>query len=163
MVLNPNSITTPLDKQLIRTTKENAFDLMVSLTNQSFLLADQRKNQQNDMVIGYKISKSGSHKKTDICDELEGIYPKTFVFTGWHWGCHCHITPVLSSSKNFLAYLRGEEQLDTKPITHMPENFLKYVDKNKEVISLMKHQPNWVKDNFINGDIKIGLKIDAIN
>jgi hypothetical protein len=133
--------------------------ITASLTNQSYLLADHNGWLQMDMVIGVKISLSGVHKIPDICDDLAGVYPKTFVLIGWHLCCHCHVTPVMGSSENFMAYLRGEEKLYNTQILEMPQNFIKYVEKNKEQIAEMKIQPDWVKYNFINGDIRNGLII----
>jgi hypothetical protein len=150
------------DNQLFKTASENATKIMASFVNESYLLADQKRWSTMEMIHAYRISKSGSHQTSDICDELEGIYPKKFVFTGWHWGCHCHITPEMSSEENFIAYLKGEKNLDKQQITEMPDNFIKYIEKNKEQISLMKQQPNWVKDNFVNGEIKKGLKLNNL-
>jgi hypothetical protein len=119
--------------------------ITASLTNQSYLLADHNGWLQMDMVIGVKISLSGVHKIPDICDDLAGVYPKTFVLIGWHLCCHCHVTPVMGSYNT--------------QILEMPQNFIKYVEKNKEQIAEMKIQPDWVKYNFINGDIRNGLII----
>lgn len=111
-----------------------------------------------DMIIGVRISTSGVHETKDICDELAGVYPKTFVFLGWHLCCHCYATAVMMPNDDFKAYLKGEKKLHPVQITKLPENFIKYVEKNKEQIAKMKIQPDWVKYNFKNGDIRNGLR-----
>ena len=146
------------NKQIIKSAYENTVSIMTTLTNQSYLLLDHKRLLETDMIIGVKISlSSGAHKTADICDYLAGVYPKTFVFLGWHLCCHCYATAVMMPRDDFKAYLKGEKKLHPVQITKLPENFIKYVEKNKEQIAKMKIQPDWVKYNFENGDIRNGF------
>ena len=36
----------------------------------------------------------------DICDELQGRYPKDFKFTGWHPHCRCYATTIFKTDEN---------------------------------------------------------------
>ena len=157
LILNKTAKGDPPNKELLKSAYENAVKIIASLTNQSYLLADHNRWLSMDIIIGVSISTSGVHETKDICDELAGVYPKTFILLGWHLCCHCHITPVMVSETNFKAYLRGVEKLNNAQITEMPENFTKFVEKNKEQIAKMKIQPDWVKYNFKNGDIRNGF------
>ena len=44
----------------------------------------------------------------DICDELAGDYPKSFLWTGWHPQCRCVITPILIGLEDFKKMLAAE-------------------------------------------------------
>ena len=158
LILNKTAKGDPPNKELLKSAYENAVKIIASLTNQSYLLADHNRWLNMDMIIGIRISTSGVHETKDICDELAGVYPKTFILLGWHLCCHCHIAPVMGSETNFMAYLRGAEKLDNAQITEMPENFIQYVERNRDQIAKMKIQPDWVKYNFKNGDIRNGLR-----
>ena len=147
------------NKQIIKSAYENTVSIIAALTNQSYLLLDHKRWLEIDMVIGINISlSSGAHSTADMCDDLVGVYPKTFVFLGWHLCCHCYATAVMMPRDDFKAYLKGDKKLHPVQITKLPENFIKYVEKNKEQIAKMKIQPDWVKYNFKNGDIRNGFK-----
>jgi len=159
LILNKTAKGEPQKKELLKSAYENAVMIIASLTNQSYLLADHNRWLNMDMVIGIRISTSGVHKTKDICDELAGVYPKTFIHLGWHLCCHCYVTPVMMPREDFNAYLTGNKPLQAEQITEYPENFIKYVEMNRDQIAKMKIQPDWVKYNFKNGDIRNGLKI----
>ncbi len=126
-------------KNALRTARTN--------TNQSYLLADHVRWLKLPMVIGVKISLSAQHKVYDICDELTGIYPKTFIYFGWHPQDMCHATPVLMPPEDFKKYLKGDAPLKAKQITEYPENFIKYTKENFERYSKYKSTPYWIADN----------------
>lgn len=63
--------------------------------------------QTDPSITGYRVVLSNNHthevkgKKEplkDICDELQGEYPKSFKFTGWHPQCYSSDTDVLTNS-----------------------------------------------------------------
>jgi hypothetical protein len=135
---------------------KNALRLARTNTNQAFLLADHIRWAQQDMVIGVRIELSAQHKIEDICDDMEGDYPKDFVFVGWHPHCLCHAVPILSDSQNFMDYLKGNADLETEQITDMPDNFVNYTKENYKKLSKYKNLPYWIADN--KGIIKDVLK-----
>lgn len=135
---------------------KNALRVARTNTNQAYLLADHLRWLQEPMVIGVKISLSAQHKIYDICDELVGIYPKTFIWVGFHPQDLCHATPVLMPREDFKAYLKGNEPLKAKQITEYPNNFEKYIKENFERYSKYKSVPFFIQDNqdVINNIIK---------
>jgi hypothetical protein len=56
--------------------------------------------KQLDFVVGFRVVLSGSHPEEDICDELQGEYPKDFKFPGWHPQCMCHTIAIIKGEGN---------------------------------------------------------------
>ena len=95
-----------------------------------------------------------NHPVTDICDELEGEYPKDFVFTGWHPFCKCFAVPKMPPPEEFIKYqqaiLDGEDVSDWKwdgEVKDVPENFDKWIKDNEKRIEKAKSLPYFLKDN----------------
>lgn len=78
-----------------RSSYKNAMRLTRTETNISFRNADYTRWQGLDFVIGIRITLSGNHKVEDMCDKLQGDYPKDFRFTGWHPQCRCQVITIL--------------------------------------------------------------------
>ena len=134
-----------------RSSYKNALRVARSETNQAYLMSDHVRWAQMDMVIGIKISLSAQHPEYDfpeICEVLEGIYPKTFVFRGFHPHCLCHKTPVLMPEADFRAYLKGDIPFKAAQITEYPESFTKFWQENYERFSGYKSMPYVMKDNI---------------
>lgn len=116
--------------------------------NMSYRAAEQKRWQQFDFVLGYEIKLSGSHPVTDICDELQGRYPKEFKFSGWHPNCMCYCIPILKTEEQFWAdedkATPTTEQPDyPKPVTDwMKENEAKISDARE-----MGTLPYFFRDN----------------
>jgi len=114
--------------------------------NMAYRTAEQTRWQEFDFVLGYEIKTSGSHPASDMCDQLQGRYPKDFVWTGWHPNCMCYEIPILMNEEQFL----GEE--DSEYITDTPENFDKWVDENAERIEGAMQRgttPYFLQDNAV--------------
>ena len=75
----------------------NSIRLARTEINMAYRTAEQKRWQQFDFVTGYEIKLSGSHPRADICDDLQGKYPKDFVWTGWHPQCYSDDSEVLTS------------------------------------------------------------------
>ena len=100
---------------------KNAMRLARTEINMAYRTAEQERWKQFDFVVGYEVhtTQNGTHDfgvkseedykyrparlqdlgkihKPDICDQLEGKYPKDFVFTGWHPQCYKEDTKVLT-------------------------------------------------------------------
>lgn len=80
-----------------RSSYRNAQRLARTETNIAYRTADYERWQQMPFVIGIEIKLSNNHPEPDICDDLKGIYPKTFKWSGWHPNCRCYQEPVLAS------------------------------------------------------------------
>lgn len=129
---------------------KNAMRITRSETNMAYLSSDHQRWLQLDMVIGVKISLSAQHPDynfEEICEVLEGTYPKEFYFPGWHPQCLCNAVPVLMPREDFKAYLRGEKPMNAKQITEYPQNFIDHVKDNYERYSNYKSTPFWIADN----------------
>jgi hypothetical protein len=133
-----------------RSAYKNAMRLARTETNMAYHSADNTRWRQLDMVIGVKISLSGAHPEynfPEICELLEGVYPKDYIFTGNHPHCLCHATPILTPSEDFFEYLRTGVKKKINPITQYPENFVKYWKENFERVSNLKNPPYIFSDN----------------
>lgn len=80
-----------------RSSYRNAQRLARTETNIAYRTADYERWQQLPFVIGIEIKLSNNHPCLDICDDLKGIYPKNFKWTGWHPNCRCYQEPALAS------------------------------------------------------------------
>lgn len=138
---------------------KNAMRTARTNTNMAYQLADSIRWRQLPMVIGVKISLSAQHPDynyPEICEELQGVYPKGFVWQGWHPQCLCHATPVLMPKEDFNKYLTGAGQLRAKQIETYSDKFKQYVKDNYERYSNYKQMPFWIEDNkqIINKIVK---------
>lgn len=150
-----------------RSAYKNALRVSRSETNQAYLLNDHLRWKQMDFVIGVHIMLSAQHPVSDICDSMQGDYPKGFVFTGWHSQCLCHATPILMPEKDFINSLNGEP-VPVNEIKDVPEGYKKWINDNKQRVEGWKSKPYFIRDNYKDGDIKKPLllknvKIDIPN
>lgn len=112
--------------------------------NMAYRTAEQKRWQQFDFVIGYEIKLSGSHPVEDICDSLQGCYPKEFRFSGWHPNCMCYVIPILKTEEQFW----NDE--DVSEIIEPPKNFTDWLEANAERIDKAAENgtlPYWYTDN----------------
>ena len=85
-------------------------------------------------------------------ESRKGVYPKNFVFKGWHPQCRCFAVPILAQEDEFVemqkALLNGEEPPQPEGKIEEPnEYFNKWVEKNQDRIKSAGTLPYWVKDN----------------
>jgi hypothetical protein len=129
---------------------KNAMRLTRTNTNQAFLYADHLRWLKLPMVIGVKISLSAQHPDygyLEICEVLEGDYPKDFTWIGWHPQCLCNATPILMPKKDFKEYLKGDKPLKAEQITTYSQQFENYVKENYDKFAGYKQLPFWIADN----------------
>lgn len=145
----------------------NARRMAATEINIAYRTADHLRVQQMDFVVGIEVHLSGNHnckgvppgQFVDICDELQGRYPKDFKFTGWHPFCRCYATTVLKTRqemKEDAARIRnGEKPSDgsVNSVDTLPEGFTKWVDRNQQRIATARTLPYFLRDNGqINAD-----------
>lgn len=82
-----------------RSSARNAQRLARTETNIAYRTADFERWAQLDFVVGIEIKLSNNHPVSDICDDLKGVYPKTFCWKGWHPNCRCYQVPVLAKQE----------------------------------------------------------------
>lgn len=112
--------------------------------NMAYRTAEQERWQQMDFIKGYEIKLSHSHPRYDVCDELAGIYPKWFKWTGWHPNDLCYLVPIVMTDEEWYG-VKGKE------IEELPDNFVQWARENRDRIdeSIEKGTaPYWVQDNL---------------
>ena len=144
-----------------RSSYKNAMRLARIETNMAYRSADQERWRQLDFVIGYRVVLSDNHPEPDICNDLSakrgekgsrGVYPKDFVFKGWHPQCRCYVVPILADEKEFdkiqEAILNDEPIPESKSVIREPNKYFQdWWKKNKKRVSEAQSLPYWVKDN----------------
>lgn len=144
-----------------RSSYKNAMRLARTETNMAYRTADQERWRQLDFVIGYRVVLSDNHPEPDICNDLSakrgekgsrGVYPKDFVFKGWHPQCRCYVVPILADEKEFdkiqEAILNDEPIPESKGVIREPNKYFQdWWMKNKKRVSEAQSLPYWVKDN----------------
>lgn len=137
-----------------RSSFKNALRLTATENNMAYRTADHERWNDLDFVIGMEIKLSGNHPIEDICDEMCGVYPKTFKFVGWHPFCRCYAVPKLADEDEFIArqqaLIDGEELPQggyTGEVIEMPQCFTQWVQENADRIETAKNQPYFIKDN----------------
>ena len=156
-----------------RSSYKNAMRVTRTETNMAYRTADVTRWQQLPFVTGYEVKTSKSHEarmpKGDICDDLAGVYPKGFVFKGWHPHCLCYIVPKLCTDKE-LEELTGrildgteDEFTPAGMVEDVPSQFTQWVSNNAERIENAKSLPYFLRDNYPNGDVtKAGKWVQEI-
>ena len=154
-----------------RSSYKNAMRLARTETNMAYRTSDHTRWQQMDFVVGIEIHLSNNHTLngrafTDICDELQGKYPKTFKFTGWHPACRCFATTILKTEEELEAeserIMNGEEPSEdsVNTVRDVPDNFKKWIDDNSKRIEVAQKRgtlPYFLKDNYKDGDVSKGF------
>lgn len=141
----------------------NARRLMVSEMNMATQASECAAYANNPLIAGYEIRLSNNHTVKDprhkdqvlplhdICDELQGTYPPTFKFTGWHPHCRCSMVPILISpeERRKLAQARAEGKTYQPKgvITDVPDNFKTWVAQNQDRIARAGSVPYFLTNN----------------
>ncbi len=128
--------------------------------NMAYRTADYERFQQLDFVVGFKVVLSNNHTCkgvkgifVDICDELQGEYPKDFKFVGWHPHCRCHVEAILSTEdeikQNLKDILQGKETelQSVNEVRELPDNFKNWLKNNAERSMQHYSMPYFIRDN----------------
>lgn len=148
-----------------RSSYKNARRLAATETNIAYRTSDHERWKDLDFIVGIEVHLSNNHTCLnskgkpepffDICDELQGKYPKEFKFTGWHPHCRCIATPILKTKEELDAdderIKRGEEPIDPNDsenaVKELPDQFKTWMDDNAERIENAKSTPYFLADN----------------
>ncbi|MDR0757944.1 MAG: hypothetical protein LBF85_08880, partial [Tannerella sp.] len=144
-----------------RSSYKNALRLARTENNMAYRTADHIRWQQQDFVVGVEIRLSNNHTLngkpfTDMCDVLQGAYPKDFKFTGWHPACRCFAVPVLKTVDELLAdeelIMNGEEPSSesVNGVRDVPDGFKQWISSNRDRIAKAEKAgtlPYFIKDN----------------
>lgn len=119
--------------------------------------AEQKRWEKFDFVVGYEVKTTQNVKDAkhphgkhvpDICDDLAGKYPKTFVFKGWHPQCMCYCIPILKTEDEF--WLLDEDAKSVNEVTDVPKGFADWVEANAGRITKAEANgtvPYFIADN----------------
>lgn len=141
-----------------RSSYQNALRLARNEINIAYRTADHERIKQLPFVLGVTVNLSPAHPRYDICDELQGDYPKAFKFVGWHPNCLCFTTTKLASKDDFVKQLNGKPIDASKNIDTIPNRAAKYLNENSEKIKGYKSKPYFITDNFKNTKDGFDLK-----
>lgn len=138
-----------------KSSARNAMRVARTETNIAYRRADNARWQDMDFVLGQRVQLSKNHPKKDICDKLQGDYPKDFVFDGWHPQCFCFATPILMDESEMAkvteAFLKGEKYTPRgKQITDYPAAFKDWVRDHAEDIAASRErgtEPYFIRNN----------------
>lgn len=141
-----------------RSSYKNARRLAATETNIAYRTSDHLRWQQMDFVVGIEIHLSNNHTLNgkpfhDICDELQGRYPKDFVFKGWHPHCRCFATSILKTqeeiAKDTQKILNGEavDGESVNRVDDVPQVFKDWLTENDERIQRASSVPYFMSDN----------------
>jgi hypothetical protein len=117
-----------------RSSYRNAQRLARTETNIAYRTADYNRFQDLDFIIGVEIKLSNNHPILDICNDLQGVYPKTFKWTGWHSNCRCYMVPVMAT----------QDQIDEMADRILDGESIDIATQIKDYPGVFK---TWVKDN----------------
>lgn len=158
-----------------RSSVKNAQRLTRSEINMAYRESDWQRWQSLDFVVGYEVVRSNHEPlcDCDICARLVGRYPKTFKFIGWHPQCMCYAIPILMDEETFddnelgdlKAALRGttyKHKQAANTVTDVPDSFKAWVKDHIEAQKGWSSTPYFIRDNFKNGDLSKGLKLNVI-
>lgn len=142
-------------KGYYKSSAQNAMRVTRTETNMAYRRADHERWAQMDFVLGQRVQLSHNHPKKDICDKLQGDYPKEFVFDGWHPQCFCFVTPILvdesEMKKSADAFLKEKKYTPKgKQITEYPEAFKEWVKDHAEDIAKARDrgtEPYFIRNN----------------
>jgi hypothetical protein len=146
-----------------RSSYKNAKRMTRSEINMAYRQSDYLRWQQLDFVVGLRVQLSGNHTCLgkdgkphpffDICDILQGDYPKDAKLVGWHPQCKCIITPIMKPYDEWnqdRAYLNAKayKQLPaSNEVTDVPKGFKDYIRENQKRIAGWTSTPYYIKDN----------------
>ena len=153
-----------------RSSYMNARRLAATETNIAYRSADHERHQQLDFVVGIEIHLSNNHTCKgvkgdyyDICDELQGRYPKDFKFVGWHPHCRCYVTSILKTPAELRAdveRIKHGEPTTTdseNAVSDVPPQFKDWISGNADRIATAKQLPYFLWDNGARVDGKYHL------
>ena len=149
-----------------RSAFKNARRLAATETNIAYRTADHERQSRLDFILGIEVHLSENHTCLDskgvpqpffdICDILQGPYPKWFKFTGWHPLCRCYTTTILPTRGEFFTYLDAMDENGVSSyrfkneVTDYPPQFKRWVSDNTDRIQNAQRRgtlPYFLRDN----------------
>lgn len=145
-----------------RSSYQNAMRMARTEINGAYREADYMRWQQLDFIVGYEVKTSKTHAKwlakfwypcfkkgrapLEICDAMEGKYPKSFKFIGWHANCRCYAVPIIANEGTGKDWWEEAEN----EVTELPSGLTKWMNENRERIEKAQQRgtlPYWIAEN----------------
>jgi hypothetical protein len=140
-----------------RSAYKNAMRLARTEVNMAYRSAQFDQFSNDPTVIGFEVKLSNNHTLNgepfyDICDELQGRYPKTFKFTGWHPQCRCNCFPVYISDNDFLNRIKARkegklESWNPNQVDELPKAFKTWLSNNQDRFKNGAKTPLFLQQN----------------
>lgn len=134
----------PLEKVgmgVYRSARKNALRVARTEINAAYHKARNDRWAKEPFVIGQYIHTSPQHPHEDICDDLEGRYPKDFDWESWHPQCMCTSYPIMidgEEKKQFYKRLMAGEDMANYvspfAVTDVPDAYKQYIQDNADAI-----------------------------
>ena len=134
----------PLEKVgmgVYRSARKNALRVARTEINAAYHKARNERWQNEPFVIGQYIHVSPQHNIDDICNDLEGRYPKDYVWISWHPQCICTSDPITiqgEEKKEFYKRLMAGEDMSNYvgrfAVKDVPDYYKQYIKDNSEAI-----------------------------
>lgn len=155
LTLSKNARNCHPGRGVYRSSHMNARRLAATEISIAYRAADHLRWQRMDFVVGIEIRLSNNHNCrgvprgafSDICDSLQGLYPKDFKFTGWHPHCRCYAVPILQTPEELEAGATGSR----RAVRGMPRAFTDHMEANRARIAAAAARgtlPYFIRDNF---------------
>lgn len=143
-----------------RSSYKNALRLAATETNMAYRSADHLRHAQLDFIVGIEVHLSNNHTCLDskgvpqpfydICDELQGKYPKWFDFKGWHPRCRCFTTTILKTPEEVERDSDGIDRGSVNEVKSLPDNWNAWLERNRSRIDKAEARgtlPYFLRDN----------------
>lgn len=134
----------PLEKVgmgVYRSARKNALRVARTEINAAYHKARNERWQNEPFVIGQYIHVSPQHNIDDICNDLEGRYPKDYVWISWHPQCICTSDPITiqgEEKKEFYKRLMAGDDMSNYvgrfAVKDVPDYYKQYIKDNSEAI-----------------------------
>lgn len=134
----------PLEKVgmgVYRSARKNALRVARTEINSAYHKARNERWQNEPFVIGQYIHVSPQHNIDDICNDLEGRYPKDYIWISWHPQCICTSDPITIQGEEKKAFYKrlmaGEDMsnyVSPFAVLTIPEKYNQYIRDNSEAI-----------------------------
>lgn len=144
--LEKKIINRKVGRGVYRSSKKNAYRLAREEINRAYRSEDNAIRQRLPFVLGTEVKLSTSHPREDICDDMQGKYPKDYNFIGWHTACICYQVPILAT-KEQTAKLIANIPVKTNPVKTIPKRASKYINERKAKIKKLKTTPFFIQEN----------------
>lgn len=163
LVLSKNAQSYHPGQGVYRSSYQNAMRMARTEINGAYRQSNYERWQQLDFIVGIEVKTSNTHAEwlekfwyprfkkgqapLEICDAMEGRYPKDFKFIGWHPNCKCSAYPILANEGTGKDWWEGNPKNVVKDV---PQKFKEWMSNNADRIETANRRgtlPYWLAEN----------------